>query len=430
MKRYSIQGATSEQVKNAGGSDIKEAPRLGLIFANLDESSIAYLESQGCRVKEIKNIKATQVTAPVTPPAPIPGAVGYTPVELIAAIGFSEEWRNIVQPPLYGEGFAVAIIDSGIRESHELVKGRVVYSQNFTQSPMRDGFDHGTGVASIVAALAPKCDILNLKVLDDEGAGTDEAVALGIDAVIELKETRPDIFPYVINLSLGEEDEGDASDPVRVACRAALDHGIFVLAAAGNAGPELGTIMSPACERYVGAVGSASYNPADPQYPFLVSQFSSRGPTREGLLKPDALLPGEQIKMASAQSDTATAVKSGTSFACPFGSGVIVISGEGALKQALTWPGYLSVVGSPTWVAPTPHDILDYWLPRICLKPAIVPGGKDPEYGWGIPFGDVLATRGLVLSPTAALGEMLTPLLTLGLVGMLTSSLMQAGRAR
>ena len=46
--------------------------------------------------------------------------------------------------------------------------------------------------------------------------------------------------PSVINLSLGTEDDGDPDDPVRVACRAAIQQGIWVIAGAGNDGPDSG----------------------------------------------------------------------------------------------------------------------------------------------------------------------------------------------
>ena len=63
-----------------------------------------------------------------------------------------------------------------------------------------------------------------------------------------------------------------------------------------------GTINCPACEQYVMAVGSAHYLPESNT--FVVSDFSSRGPTQEGLVKPDVVLFGEDIVVASSQSDT------------------------------------------------------------------------------------------------------------------------------
>jgi serine protease AprX len=425
--RYSIVGATLEQVKGAGGKDIREAPGTGIIFAELDEAGVALLKSLGAGVKKVGEVKPGDIT----PPAPIPGENGSSPLDLMAAIGFTEEWRGIIEPPLYGEGFGIAILDSGVRETHELIKGRVVYSRNFTASPGGDRFNHGTGVASLVTAIAPRCDLIDIKVIDDSGVGTDEGVVLGISEVISLKQTRADIFPYVINLSLGKEDDGDPLDPLRVACRAAIEKGIFVFAAAGNLGPQMGTIMSPACERYVSAIGSITYNPQDPERSFRVSSFSSRGPTREGLVKPDAVLPGENIIMADSRSDTATVVKSGTSFATPFASAMTLLHGEGAMKQARRVEEY-QLPGLPvTWVPMTPVELLDKWTPLITVKPAGAPRGKDVEYGWGIPFGELAAlalTGGLPSQAAASVIDMVVPIAGIGILGMMMGSVAKVMR--
>ena len=427
--RYSIIGATVEQVKSAGGQDIKESPGIGIIFAELDEAGASLLKSFGARVKKVGEVKPTDISDLVIPPAPIPGEEGYTPAYLMAALGFTEDWRYIIEPPLYGEGFGIAIIDSGIRETHELIGGRVVYSKNFTASPMGDKFSHGTGVASIVTAVAPQCDIIDIKVLEDNGIGTDEAVIMGISEVITLKETRSDIFPYIINLSLGKEDDGDPFDPLRIACRAAIEKGIFVVAAAGNVGPQPGTVMSPASERYVAAVGSVAYNPQDPQRSFLVSAFSSRGPTKEGLVKPDVVLTGENVIMADSGSDTATIVKSGTSFATPLGAAMILIHGEGAMKQAYRLSEY-QLTGLPVeWVPMTPSEMLDKWAPLITVKPAGAPRGKDVEYGWGIPFGELaaLALTGRSLpSAVSDIAGMMAPVMAIGILGMMMGSMVKA----
>ncbi len=429
--RYSVMGATAEQVKMAGGHDVKAAQAIGIIFTELDEAGVSLLKSQGALVKKVGEVKPDVMMPPIAPPLPIPGEEGYSPLVLMSALGFTEEWREILVPPLYGEHFGIAIIDSGIRETHELIGGRVVYAKNFTSSPAGDKFNHGTGVASIVTAVAPQCDIIDIKVIGDEGFGTDEAVVLGIGEVINLKETRSDLFPYVINLSLGKADDGDPYDPLRVACRTAIEKGIFVTAAAGNIGPQRGTIMSPACERYVTAVGSIAYNPPDPQSSFIVSAFSSRGPTKEGLVKPDFVLTGENVLMADSRSDTATTVKSGTSFATPLGAAMIALHGEGAMKRAYRLPEY-QLPGLPVEFIPmAPQELLDKWAPLITVKPVGAPRGKDADYGWGIPFGELAAMALTGRSPTAVGGavvEMIVPLMGIGIMGMMMGNMAKAMR--
>jgi len=419
--RYSIIGATVAQVQAVGGADIK-ATRMGIIFATLTLAQVGQLLAMGCQIKEVNKVSAPQISPP-TPITPITAGVAYTAEDLLSYAGL-EQLRGLTDPPLYGENMNIALIDSGVRETHEAVRGLIVYSKNYTSEAMADDFDHGTGNASIIATIAPKANILNLKVLDRNGDGSDEAVVLAIDDCISLHDTQPQIAPLVINLSLGGADDGDPNNILRVACREAISRGILIAAAAGNSGPAAGTICTPACERYVGAVGSCRVvQPSS----FAVSNFSSRGPTLEGLVKPDAVLFGESISMASSTSDTAVVVKSGTSFAAPFGSGIILMFEEGILRHA-TYPG-----GVPKGFDPTvehlfnAQGLLDTWTPRISTKPSGLSAMKDNSYGYGLPIGDLIlkAMQGV---PTVDLSSILAPMvgiMAMGMVGMVVSSSMR-----
>lgn len=419
--RYAVIGAAVKQVKDAGGTDIKEARSTGIIFATLTESQAAYLGSLGFIVNKVGKVKA-----PVMPPRPVAAEPRYSPEELVWAAGF-EELRSISEPPLYGSGFTLAIIDSGIRETHEQIKGRVIYRKNYTSSPMGDTFNHGTGVCSIALAVAPQCNILNLKVLGDEGSGTEEGVVLAIDDCISLQDTQPDIAPSVINLSLGTPDDGNPNNIIRVACRAAIERRIWVIAAAGNEGKPL-SIMSPGCEKYVGCVGSCSYEP------FEVSDFQSRGPTKEGLIKPDCLLFGEDIVVASSVSDTATIAKSGTSFSTPFTAAMGLLYFEGMYRVVLTArplperPGYPPAIEGDR--IPSIQDTLDVYMPWLCVKPQGVALEKDNEYGCGLPLGSLVFKA---LTQAVAPGVDITALLTgmttvvgVGMVGMMMVPMIKA----
>lgn len=409
--RYSVTGATAKQVTDAGGLDIKET-RTGIIFATLTPEQSGRLEAQGTKTRPMGDVKAA-----VMPPAPVMAAPTFDPEYLVWAAGL-DDIRQITDPPLYGRGFNVAVVDTGIRDSHEKIAGRVVYRKNFTNSPVRDGFNHGTGVASIILAVAPQANILDLKVLGDTGSGTEEEVVLAIDEALILHDQKSEFAPHIINLSLGSPDDGDSDNPVRVACRAAIDRGIWIFAAAGNFGPNPATIMTPACERYVAAVGSARYEP------FTVSDFSSRGPTREGLIKPDGLFFGEDIVMASSESDDATVAKSGTSFAAPFASGIAALYLEGVLAYG---GGVRYPEGPPPGIDPNLKDlvpiegVLDKYLGGLTVKPQGAPAGKDNAYGYGLPFGPLL-TRGLTARPASGFSEVmpaLSSVLALGMLGII-----------
>jgi len=116
-----------------------------------------------------------------------------------------------------GAGVGVAVIDSGISDHpdlHDPVTGlsRVVYSESFVPgTDTHDGYGHGTHVAGIIGGngtrsagaivgVAPQVNLINLKVLDSNGAGSDSYVIAAIERAISLKDT---YNIRVLNLSLG-----------------------------------------------------------------------------------------------------------------------------------------------------------------------------------------------------------------------------------
>lgn len=412
MTRYSILGATAEQVRAIGGREIKEAHSSGVIFATLTPEQVTKLKELNCQVNPLGKTRPA-----VMPPAPVAAAPVYSPEQLVIAAGY-EDLRNMTIPPLYGQGINVAVLDSGIRESHEGVNNRVIYSKNYTLSPMGDGFNHGTGVVSVILAVAPLCGILNMKVLDNRGMGTEEEVVLAIDDCINLRDTQPSIAPSVINVSLGSPDDGNPNNIMRVACRAAIENGVWVICAAGNDGPEPQSVICPACERYVLAAGSAKYEP------FTVSEFSSRGPTREGLIKPDGVLFGEDIVVASSVSDTAALAKSGTSFSAPFAAGLIALYHEGTLIHGgVRYPGEV-----PPGIFPELTELVsveklqDTYLAGVCVKPQGVATGKDNSYGYGLPFGPLIAQI-IGVRPALNIESLMTGVVAIGMMGAMIKTL-------
>src|SRR5688572_12943911 len=177
-----------------------------------------------------------------------------------------------------GTNVGVAIIDSGISPDADF-GNRIVYSESFVEgdSSTGDKYGHGTHVAGIVAGagtnsscstctksfrgVAPGAKLINLRVLDGFGSGTDYGVISAIDRAIELK------IPYnirVINLSLGRNIyESYNEDPLCQAVERAWKAGIAVVVAAGNSGRDRSfgtdgyfTITSPANHPNVITVGA------------------------------------------------------------------------------------------------------------------------------------------------------------------------------
>ncbi|MFE7125167.1 S8 family peptidase [Streptomyces sp. NPDC057617] len=247
-----------------------------------------------------------------------------------------------------GTGVKVAVLDTGVDGTHPDLKGRIDAAKNFSAAADTvDRVGHGTHVASTVAGsgahsggkykgVAPGARLISGKVLDDGGSGEESAVIAGAQwAVAQGAE--------VVNLSLGGPDSpGD--DPVEQAVNelSASSGALFVIAA-GNEGPSAGTVGSPgsaAAALTVGAVDRAD----------AMAEFSSRGPTADGSLKPDLTAPGVDIVAAKAAEGTegdpaadGYVSMSGTSMATPHVAGAAAIlaqrhpdwTGE-RLKAALT----------------------------------------------------------------------------------------------
>jgi hypothetical protein len=213
---------------------------------------------------------------------------------------------------------------------------------------------------------------------------------------------------------------------LRVACQAAIEKGIWVVASAGNSGPGTQTITNPACERYVAAIGSTKYIPDNNS--FVISDWSSRGPTMEGFIKPDMVIFGEDIVMASSASDTATIAKSGTSFAAPFISGCGILYQEGWVRAPIQYP-------YPVWDSypelielPAIDTLIDRYFGEVSVKPQGTVSGKDTVYGWGLPLGELVsqALRVRPASDFSGVMDTIAPILTIGMVGMMMGAMAKA----
>lgn len=149
-----------------------------------------------------------------------------------------------------GAGVQVYVMDTGIRTTHTLFGGRAVNFQGlqstdkspYTDEVMQDLNGHGTHVAGIVGAeqygVAPKSTLINVKVLDRDGNGSVEKIAVAINDITEEhndnKKKYPRGFQFrgsVINMSLAWYGYSPA---INTALKNAYYAGIPVIVASGN----------------------------------------------------------------------------------------------------------------------------------------------------------------------------------------------------
>lgn len=237
-----------------------------------------------------------------------------------------------------GKGITVAVIDTGVAPHYDLTKptNRIIGFKdlvNNKDTPYDDN-GHGTHVAGIIAGngfssngkymgVAPKANILGIKALDQYGGGSSSDIIAAISYIIETKDR---YNTKIINLSLGTPANNSCDkDPICKAVDAAVKAGLIVITAAGNSGPAEGTILSPGISKNAITVGAVddkrTIDPSDD----TIAPFSSRGPTMEGIMKPDIVAPGVNIKsLSNIKLDNYSSL-SGTSMATPLVSGSVAL---------------------------------------------------------------------------------------------------------
>jgi serine protease AprX len=229
-----------------------------------------------------------------------------------------------------GKGIGVAVLDSGITpgladlNQSGTQTSRVVYRENFIDGNTGDNYGHGTHVAGIIGGngssssgfymtktyrgVATQVNLIDLRVLDSNGAGSDSAVIAAIERAIQLKNT---YNIRVINLSLGRPIyESFQNDPLCQAVEMAWQAGITVVVAAGNNGRDnsvgnqgYATIGSPANDPYVITVGAMNAKGTSYKSDDVITSYSSKGPTiGDHIVKPDIVAPGNHVVSLRAPS--------------------------------------------------------------------------------------------------------------------------------
>ncbi|GAA2826233.1 S8 family serine peptidase [Kribbella solani] len=209
----------------------------------------------------------------------------------VPQIGAPEAWKN----GFTGKGIQVAVLDTGIDTTHPDLKDAVAAAKDFTDSSSGtiDKFGHGTHVASIVTGenavyrgVAPDAKLLNGKVLDDNGFGSEAGIIAGMEWAAKAGAE-------VVNMSLGSDWPSDGTDVMSLAVnRLTSETGALFVVASGNSG---GMPGSPAAADSALTVGAVDHDEN-------LADFSSRGPRYlDNAIKPDITAPGVGIVAAKAK---------------------------------------------------------------------------------------------------------------------------------
>ena len=201
-------------------------------------------------------------------------------------------------------------------------------------------------VLDFIRGMAPRCRLVSLKVLDDEGNGEVSNLIAAIAHIQEINGHGRLNLIHGVNISLGYDFDPEwfacGQSPLCVEINRLVRSGVVVVVAAGNtgygalaaqqrttnAGMQV-TINDPGNAELAITVGSTH---REMPHLYGVSYFSSKGPTGDGRMKPDVVAPGEKILSAAtgkllidrAEGKQCEYVEdSGTSMAAPHVSGVI-----------------------------------------------------------------------------------------------------------
>ncbi|MEP6715782.1 MAG: S8 family peptidase [Terriglobia bacterium] len=288
----------------------------------------------------------------------------------------SAAWRTF---EARGKGITWAVLDTGIRSDHphfqQFATINAALSRNFSNSPsLEDTNGHGTHVAGIIAGarlppvppvpvkaalqvdsqlgdsvvnlagypsgMAPLATLVNVKVLDDNGAGSSSNCIMALEYIRKLNLASRSLKIDGLNMSLGYPFDprwyGCGRSPLCQEVNRTVDSGCVVVISCGNSGygvTKLNTgeevptwialsITDPANAALAISVGSV--HKSQP-HTYGISYFSSKGPTGDGRLKPDLVAPGEKVISCSIKLDQGYEYeeRSGTSMAAPHVSGAI-----------------------------------------------------------------------------------------------------------
>ena len=280
--------------------------------------------------------------------------------------------------PYYkGSGVTVAVVDSGNFRTNGLGT-RLIGELNFNsvEHQTTDQYGHGTHVSGIIAddgsnssgqymGIAPKANILGLRVADDYGMAYESDV---VAAMQWIYDNRAVYNIRVVNLSLNSSQYQpyDVS-PLDAAAEILWFNSIVVVVSAGNNGTA--TLFPPANDPFVITVGATDDQNTISITDDIVTNFSAYGLDELGRPKPDLVAPGRNIIAYLPDVNNLTIPvehpegvvsqyyfrMSGTSMAAPVVSGAAAILTESnpgltpdQIKYRLmatankNWPGYNS----------------------------------------------------------------------------------------
>lgn len=284
-------------------------------------SHLQHLEKVG-KPQALKNFVIVKTTVPVHKLREIPGVKSVEPDGKATMSYVQSDIRGWALPWISntggtyehdrtGQGVDIYVMDTGVRDTHVELQGRVSTLWSFDDLPYNNADEdspwHGTAVAACAAGsisgTAKRAQIINVRI-DFYNSTILKALDVVLKDHLEKHYSRPSVLNFSGASILTSIGNAFAVLP---------QYGIVVVAASGN---------------------DAASEPAMPaRNPWIVSVGAlneQEGPAYFTNRKCQIYAPGQNISTASSESDHAARYTSGTSFAAPYYAGLLACQLQGS----------------------------------------------------------------------------------------------------
>jgi len=370
-----VAGSYVDAVREAGAEIVAKSRWMNAVSVRADRAALLLIESLPF-VREVRQVASGRREIPVTRPAPSSAEIPQDERALEYGISYYQLKRiqitGLHNDGFDGEGILIAMLDTGFDTDHEAYRQLdihaerdFIYDDAETANEMEDpvGQDsHGTMTLSCVGAALDGTIYggsyeASFVLCKTEMIG--QEIEVEEDYWVEAVEWADSLGSDIVSSSLGYidwyayEDMDGNTAVTTVAADMAAARGIVVVNSMGNEGSNPWKYMiAPADGDSVISVGALDTGGAR-------ASFSSVGPTADGRIKPDVMVQGIDVYVATTQDTSSYAYANGTSFSCPLTAGAI-----GLLLQ-----------GHPQW---TPVDVAD-----ALRSTATRSDSPDTLMGWG-----------------------------------------------
>jgi serine protease AprX len=294
-------------VEKMDGSVLKELPLINAFAAEMPAVAVP-------KLAEMAAVNWVSLDAPIRPTArkvkdPVSTIDPLPENHFLDSLNVGQVWEM----GLRGEDIGVAVIDSGIFTDRDFTitpnkpHTRIKVVESFISESPSDHFGHGTHVAGIIgghggasgglySGIAPKVDLISLKISDDQGLAYESDT---VDAMQWVLEHKDEYNIRVLNLSIQSTiPQPYHESALDAAAEILWFNGVVVVAAAGNweESDDFKAIeAAPGNDPFIITVGAVDENDTSGRGDDVITSFTPLGQTLEGYTKPEIFAPGVDI---------------------------------------------------------------------------------------------------------------------------------------